>query len=659
MNAKQTQYLCTACWHVFEEDTSTCPHFDKSQNRYICGAARPTSGWPTLPYAIRNHLLLHQKLSAGGMGAVFLAYQTAHRRNSVVKVVQQIGDANHKKALLDLFNNEVDMTVAMSALSPKDRTQSPPSKKHYIEHYHSDRSGTNPGILPFLELEYVEMPTLHTWFTRTKKGEISNLEVVRIGIAMAESLIVMHKHNYVHRDLKLSNLFFDGRFPDPSVKVFDFGLAIQGGADPEKTSFRELYPSGVHVPGSEEYMSPEQMALQPLWPVSDIHSVGSILWKLVCKGVPFPIDSGSSQKERLKARRIAVRKVPPRPEVMDRKLYAVLAQALAFDPEKRFPKRKSDPTDYTAAMGLVRELRRVERKMLVEQKLTQEANLKTLAKLKPRVERIVEKVASTIELAPTVDQAQDQLAGLCKSPDSPELGDPAVAQQVKTLVQEVKTLEAKVFSTPTSWALKTLPPWLLAGFTTACSIYLYIHPPNPPLGSTQVHTNPPPQNPKDLPTQAEVSVNVPVPGSRETGPAQLPLINSADGSTQVQAIRSQKGETGTPTESGVSVNASIAGSREINPVAPPPCSPLSVTLDFDMPVNVKIDGVPVAARTKTTTVELPPDRKSFKVEFDDGIGLCHSSKPLEYHYDNLVVRNADGTCRVKPPALLKVSETCL
>lgn len=633
---ERAQYLCSACWFVFEgPDPVSCPNYDEGLRAYVCGARRPVGGWPTLPYPIRPYLLLQKKLTDGGMGAVFLAYQTVHRRASVVKVVQQLGPDETKQALLNLFNNEVAMTGAMSALSTK----------HYVQYLDSELTGANREIPPFLELEYVRLPTLHTWFHAVRNGRLSDLEIVRIGIALAECLVDMHRQNYVHRDLKLSNLFIDAKFPAPAIKTFDFGLTIRGGADPERTSFRALYPSPTHIPGSEEFMSPEQMARQKLWPESDIHSVGSILWYLACRAVPFPASHGRNQEERLKERRAAVKTTPGRPQSMDLRLYRILAEALAFESARRFPAPKGgDPREHTPAMGLARALRRIESEMVAERRQAREANRKRLGELVPRVESIFGRVAATIELANRVEGVRGALASLLESMDADQHGDPAGNEQIDALEHDVDLLEQQVFepapdgkptprptgrmaASPAPW--RTALPWIVATLATVFGGYSFISRPDsrPP---EVIQPKPPEPTP-------------PAPDPNEVAAKPQKPVEDPDTTASAEPTSPPKPEP-----------------EIVAPAKARPCPDLTVTLRFDMPINVRIDGKRTDENVKQTTVLLPPNGKEFKVEFDDGgMGLCRSEKPILFRYDDLIERNSDGACTVKEPPVILASKSCI
>ena len=87
---------------------------------------------------------------------------------------------------------------------------------------------------------------------------------------MAEGLAYAHERGIVHRDIKPGNIMLPDR---GAAKIMDFGLARMRVAD-HKTS------TGI-VLGTPRYMSPEQIAGQPVDQRSDIFSLGIVLWEML------------------------------------------------------------------------------------------------------------------------------------------------------------------------------------------------------------------------------------------------------------------------------------------------------------------------------------------------------------------------------------------
>jgi hypothetical protein len=102
-------------------------------------------------------------------------------------------------------------------------------------------------------------------------------------IDVVDGLAEAHRLGVLHRDVKPSNCFLtaDGR-----VKVGDFGLSksLTGSAD------RHLTQSGAFL-GTVLFASPEQLRGDPLDYASDVYSVCSTLYYLLCGEAPYHHES--------------------------------------------------------------------------------------------------------------------------------------------------------------------------------------------------------------------------------------------------------------------------------------------------------------------------------------------------------------------------------
>ncbi len=131
-----------------------------------------------------------------------------------------------------------------------------------------------------------------------------------------------HRHGIVHRDLKPQNAIVDA---EGEVTVTDFGIARAGAS--------EITQAGS-VMGTPHYLSPEQAQGLDVTTVSDLYSVGVILYEALTGRVPFEADSAVA---------IAMKQVshmPQRPSSINPSvspaLDAVVMRALEKDPGQRF-----------------------------------------------------------------------------------------------------------------------------------------------------------------------------------------------------------------------------------------------------------------------------------------------------------------------------------
>ena len=157
-------------------------------------------------------------------------------------------------------------------------------------------------------------------------GELSDRDVLRIGLALADALEHAHERGVIHRDVKPQNVIV----PDaPSsrrgaAKLTDFGVAHIAG--------EEALTLTGDVVGTLAYMAPEQAAGGPVDERADLYSLGLVLYEALAGA--NPVRGGSPTAT---ARRIGT-VLPPlalaRPDLPDA-LCGALDCALLPEPEQR------------------------------------------------------------------------------------------------------------------------------------------------------------------------------------------------------------------------------------------------------------------------------------------------------------------------------------
>jgi len=157
-------------------------------------------------------------------------------------------------------------------------------------------------------------------------GELSDRDVLRIGLALADALDHAHERGVIHRDVKPQNVIV----PDaPSsrrgaAKLTDFGVAHLAGED-------ALTRTG-DVVGTLAYMAPEQAAGRAVDEHADLYALGLVLYEALAG--ENPVKAGSPTAT---ARRIGT-VLPPlarRRADLPRDLCAALDRAILPNPEQR------------------------------------------------------------------------------------------------------------------------------------------------------------------------------------------------------------------------------------------------------------------------------------------------------------------------------------
>lgn len=220
-------------------------------------------------------------IGQGGMGEVFLAYDTACGRRIALKKIRQ--DLVGHKQLYDRFLKEAYITSQL----------------------------THPSIIPIYtihrdaELVYYTMPfvggaTLKELLRKAHLRERRGLPLpsfatipafMRIFHSVCNAVAYAHSHRVLHRDLKPENIII-GEYGQ--VHILDWGLAKL--LEAERTEPLEELSEGLANPlvtrlgkvvGTISYMAPERALGHPATVQSDIYSLGVILYQLLTLRLPF------------------------------------------------------------------------------------------------------------------------------------------------------------------------------------------------------------------------------------------------------------------------------------------------------------------------------------------------------------------------------------
>jgi eukaryotic-like serine/threonine-protein kinase len=147
-----------------------------------------------------SHYRVLAKIGEGAMGVVYRAHDDQLNRDVALKVLP--AGALSDEATRKQFRKEA---LAVAKLNH-------PNIETVYEF------GSQDGI-DFLAMELIPGSQLSD---RLRQGPLSQQEVVRLGMQLAEGLAAAHERGVVHRNLKPGNLFVT---PSGRLKILDFGLA--------------------------------------------------------------------------------------------------------------------------------------------------------------------------------------------------------------------------------------------------------------------------------------------------------------------------------------------------------------------------------------------------------------------------------------------------
>lgn len=252
---------------------------------------------------LNDRYQLTERVGIGGMAEVYRAHDAVLDRVVAVKVMLP------QYAADQTFQQRFRQEAASAA-----KLQSPYIVSIYDWGLDAD------GETYYIVMEFLKGTDLKTAIK--ERGAINQRKAAEIGSQVAQALQVAHDGGIIHRDVKPQNIMIQ---PDGNIKVMDFGIARAGDAGLSQTAT---------VLGTAHYISPEQAQGKELTGLSDVYSLGIVLYEATTGRLPFEGNDSVS---------VAVKQVnemPPLPRSInpdiDPVLEAIIMKAIAKDPADRF-----------------------------------------------------------------------------------------------------------------------------------------------------------------------------------------------------------------------------------------------------------------------------------------------------------------------------------
>jgi serine/threonine protein kinase len=262
------------------------------------------------------HYRIMEPIGAGGMGAVYKAY-----------------------------DKKLDRVVALKVLPPEYVSQQD-RRRRFFQEARAASALNHPHILtvyevgeddgaPYIAMEFIEGETLRQ---KIKAQSLRLSQSLDIAVQIADGLGKAHDAGIIHRDLKPENLMISR---DGYAKILDFGLAklvaqrerALSADSAQKTLLKVETESGTLM-GTVNYMSPEQLLGQRVDRRCDIFSFAVVLCEMITGVAPFVHDN------RIDTMHAILHRDPRLPDAdypdVPLDIQRILTKALAKTPKDRY-----------------------------------------------------------------------------------------------------------------------------------------------------------------------------------------------------------------------------------------------------------------------------------------------------------------------------------
>jgi tRNA A-37 threonylcarbamoyl transferase component Bud32 len=264
---------CPTCKQILEPGVRFCPHDGTpvTETAAVSTVPTPTGQGPKsreieLPTVVGGRYRLVEYRGGGGMAKVYRGTDQTLQREVAVK----------------LISPELRVDPEFDARFEREaRIASQLADPHIVVVHDFGLDDTHG---PFLVMEFLQGQSLRERLQA--EGPVPLKAGLQLGAQMLLALIHAHAKNIVHRDIKPDNVFLLNQSGVRlHVRVLDFGIARIFRRD--NPSDPETITNPGAVLGTPRYMSPEQLAGQPVDARSDIYSAAVVLHEALTGHLPY------------------------------------------------------------------------------------------------------------------------------------------------------------------------------------------------------------------------------------------------------------------------------------------------------------------------------------------------------------------------------------
>lgn len=259
-----------------------------------------------------------EEIGRGGMAQVYRAYQPSLNRNVAIKILPP--QLALDRQFVDRFVREARAAASL--------------RHPHIVIIHD--VGEQDGLY-YMVMEYLSGQTLRQLIKN--EGPLPPARATKITEQLATALDYAHRHGFVHRDVKPSNIFVG---EGDRVTLTDFGIAKAA------SEAQQLTRTGTLM-GTPEYMSPEQAEGRSVDYRSDLYALGVVLYHMLTGRVPFRRPTPAATLHAV------IYEPPPPPRQLNPSIppavESVVLKSVAKQPEQRYQKGAELVADLQAAFA--------------------------------------------------------------------------------------------------------------------------------------------------------------------------------------------------------------------------------------------------------------------------------------------------------------------
>lgn len=216
-----------------------------------------------MPETIGQYRIIRE-VGSGGMGAVYESIRESEgfTQRAAIKIVR---NGLNNAAIVRRFNSERKILAQLEH----------PNIARFLD------GGTTDEGLPFYAMEFVDGVPIDQYCLAPDVSLDQKLTLFR---QICAPVSYAHSQLIVHRDLKPSNILVNS---EGVPKLLDFGIAkiIEDDGDVEGTGTATQF--GMMTP---QYASPEQIRGEKVSTLSDVYSLGMILYEIITGDLPYRTD---------------------------------------------------------------------------------------------------------------------------------------------------------------------------------------------------------------------------------------------------------------------------------------------------------------------------------------------------------------------------------